>query len=361
MDAVIALCEKLGGRRARRSAPSPTRAGCASCAAASCVGDMPVRALVDDCPLYDLEPEQPAEPIYPAAAADARAGHGASRDPARAAQLAEHRLAPAAVRAVRLDRAVAHGAPRPQQADAAVLALPDGAALAVSIDCNGRRVAADPYRGAIEAVLECASNLACVGRRAARDDQQPQLRQPREAPYRLAADRGRPRPGRGMQGAERTDRRRQRLALQRGSDRPDLSHAGDRDGRPHARRTAGGQGRASPPRATRSRSRGPSGRRWPRASSPSSTASRSRARSRRSTSRRSAPRRPRSATRSARARSPAPTTSRRAAWRSPWPSAAWRGTSARASISAAPAERTTCSARAPAASCSARPRRHSMS
>ncbi len=33
----------------------------------------------------------------------------------------------------------------------------------MSIDCNGRRVAADPYRGTIEAVLECASNLACVG------------------------------------------------------------------------------------------------------------------------------------------------------------------------------------------------------
>ena len=35
--------------------------------------------------------------------------------------------------------------------------------LAVSIDCNGRRVAADPYRGTIEAALECAANLACVG------------------------------------------------------------------------------------------------------------------------------------------------------------------------------------------------------
>ncbi len=33
----------------------------------------------------------------------------------------------------------------------------------MSIDCNGRRVAADPYRGTIEAVLECAANLACVG------------------------------------------------------------------------------------------------------------------------------------------------------------------------------------------------------
>ena len=38
-----------------------------------------------------------------------------------------------------------------------------GAPWRVSIDGNGRRVAADPYRGTVEAVLECASNLACVG------------------------------------------------------------------------------------------------------------------------------------------------------------------------------------------------------
>ena len=47
-----------------------------------------------------------------------------------------------------------------------MLALePDGGsgALAVSIDGNGRRVACDPYTGAVEAVLECARNLACVG------------------------------------------------------------------------------------------------------------------------------------------------------------------------------------------------------
>ena len=36
-------------------------------------------------------------------------------------------------------------------------------AIAVSIDGNGRRVAGDPYRGAVEAVLECSANLACVG------------------------------------------------------------------------------------------------------------------------------------------------------------------------------------------------------
>jgi phosphoribosylformylglycinamidine synthase len=59
---------------------------------------------------------------------------------------------------------------RPEQADAAVLVLdatpgadPNRPAIAASIDGNGRRVAVDPYRGAIEAVLECSANLACVG------------------------------------------------------------------------------------------------------------------------------------------------------------------------------------------------------
>src|SRR5204863_8573824 len=58
---------------------------------------------------------------------------------------------------------------RPGASDAAVLVLdPEPAdgprpAIAVAIDGNGRRVAADPYRGAVEAVLECSANLACTG------------------------------------------------------------------------------------------------------------------------------------------------------------------------------------------------------
>src|SRR5205807_7059049 len=52
---------------------------------------------------------------------------------------------------------------RPEEADAAVLALPDGSALAVSIDGNGRRVACEPRAGAAEVVYECAANLACCG------------------------------------------------------------------------------------------------------------------------------------------------------------------------------------------------------
>jgi phosphoribosylformylglycinamidine (FGAM) synthase-like enzyme len=39
----------------------------------------------------------------------------------------------------------------------------DEASIAASIDGNGRRVAVDPYRGAVEAVLECSANLACTG------------------------------------------------------------------------------------------------------------------------------------------------------------------------------------------------------
>ena len=35
--------------------------------------------------------------------------------------------------------------------------------IAVAIDGNGRRVACDPYAGTVEAVLECAQNLACSG------------------------------------------------------------------------------------------------------------------------------------------------------------------------------------------------------
>jgi phosphoribosylformylglycinamidine synthase subunit PurL len=166
------------------------------------VGDMPVRALVDDCPLYDLTPERPAAPIYAPPTATL-----AVEAPPREALLALLRSPNIASRrplfeqydAIVQSRTVR----RPEQADAAVLALDpdlidehqhhdpsaagggDGAAsvygedrretpvsperdrsipgLAVSVDCNGRRVAADPYRGTIEAALECAANLACVG------------------------------------------------------------------------------------------------------------------------------------------------------------------------------------------------------
>ena len=130
------------------------------------VGDMPVAALVDDCPLYDLEPEEPAEPHLPRSARRASTRTPTPREHAAGpAGLAERGLQALRVRAVRLivgSRTVR----RPEAADAAVLQLSDdggSGAIAVSIDGNGRRVACDPYTGAVEAVLECARNLACVG------------------------------------------------------------------------------------------------------------------------------------------------------------------------------------------------------
>jgi phosphoribosylformylglycinamidine synthase II len=137
------------------------------------VGDMPVEALVDDCPLYDLEPAAPETQVYPAPVAmvdsddpqvllPALLGSGniASRRP-----LFEQYDSVVQSRTVR----------RPEQADAAVLQLhpehkadpastgPGPPGIAVAIDGNGRRVACDPYTGTVEVVLECAANLACVG------------------------------------------------------------------------------------------------------------------------------------------------------------------------------------------------------
>jgi phosphoribosylformylglycinamidine synthase len=123
---------------------------------------MPVRALVDDCPLYDLRPEKPITPIY--APPKATLAKDATPREALLALLRSPNIASRRPLFEQYDAIVqSRTVRRPEQADAAVLALADGSGLAVSIDCNGRRVAADPYTGTVEAVLECAANLACTG------------------------------------------------------------------------------------------------------------------------------------------------------------------------------------------------------
>ena len=126
------------------------------------VGDLPVTALVDECPAYDLEPLEATVPVYPAP----EPMLNGELDPGAtllallgSANLASRRWAFEQYDCVVGSRTVR----RPEQADAAVLMLESGGAIAVSIDGNGRRVAVDPYRGAVEAVLECSANLACVG------------------------------------------------------------------------------------------------------------------------------------------------------------------------------------------------------
>ncbi len=172
------------------------------------LGDMPVRALVEECPVYELQPARPTAPLYPAPAAVLARG----TDPRATllALLACPNLASRRPLYEQYDALVqSRTVRRPGEADAAVLVLPaeSGAAgaqggkkrggggagvlaaapgpssrspgsgepqggedvpaaapgLAVSIDGSGRRVAADPYRGTVAVVLECAANLACVG------------------------------------------------------------------------------------------------------------------------------------------------------------------------------------------------------
>ena len=164
------------------------------------VGSMPVRALVDDCPLYDLQPGKPMGTTYPAPQAllppqppqgdvsgqrtmvGGWTGNQLLLALLSSANIASRRPLFEQYDAIVQSRTIR----RPEQADAAVLAIrslgdravPSAAeasegsegkfggaipGIAVSIDCNGRRVAADPYTGTIAAVLECASNLACVG------------------------------------------------------------------------------------------------------------------------------------------------------------------------------------------------------
>jgi phosphoribosylformylglycinamidine synthase II len=179
VGAVLELCEKweVGG------APIGTVTDTLQMRifkAGQLVGCMPVRALVDDCPLYDLKPVKPQG--TPFRAPKALISKKITPSEALLALLSSANIASRRPLFEQYDAVVqSRTVRRPEQADAAVLRIvPHGAprvvdglhdtsgpvpGIAVSIDCNGRRVAADPYTGTVAAVLECASNLACVGAR----------------------------------------------------------------------------------------------------------------------------------------------------------------------------------------------------
>ncbi len=187
VPAVLALCEKWEVGGAAIGTVTETRR-MRIFDGERLVGEMPVRALVDECPLYDLQPARPTAPIY--ATPEATLAPDAPPRETLLALLRSPNIASRRPLFEQYDAIVqSRTVRRPAQADAAVLMLrpesrgeeagegkgsaseeaaPDGSrtatpALAVSIDGNGRRVAADPYRGTIEAALECAANLACVG------------------------------------------------------------------------------------------------------------------------------------------------------------------------------------------------------
>src|SRR3984885_2627161 len=126
------------------------------------VGEMPVAALVDGCPLYDLEPAEPEGWIYGNRATLAA---GVAAEDELLALLASPSIASKRWAFEQYDSVVgSRTVRRPGAGGGAAPPLPEaGNAIAVSIDGNGRRVACDPHAGTIEAVLECTQNLACVG------------------------------------------------------------------------------------------------------------------------------------------------------------------------------------------------------
>ncbi|MEA2470722.1 MAG: phosphoribosylformylglycinamidine synthase subunit PurL [Thermoleophilaceae bacterium] len=164
LDAVVAVCRKWEVRATTIGAVTDSRRF-RVLADGELVGDLPVDVLVDDCPTYALEPERPSEPVYPMP--PRRLREGASAEETLLALLSAPTVASKRWTYEQYDSIVgSRTVRRAGAADAAVLQLaPDGGsgAIATAIDCNGRRVACDPYTGTVEAVLECARNLACAG------------------------------------------------------------------------------------------------------------------------------------------------------------------------------------------------------
>ena len=282
------------------------------------VGEMPVEALVDGCPLYDLDPAEPEGWIYGnRATLDSEAGSAETllallSSPSVASkrwafEQYDSVVGSRTVRRPGVGRRRGPAAARVRQRDR-------------RLDRRQRPPRRlRPLRGDGRGGARVRPEPRLRRRRAARPDQLPQLRQPREAGHRLAARPLGQRPRRRLHGARRPGRRRQRLPLQRGapkarSTRPRWSawsaSCPTRRGSPAA---------PSPPRATRSPCSAPSPPPSPARSWRSCAASSTRG-CRSPTSPRSPPPARSSATRSAPAGSPPPTTSATAASPAPWPS-----------------------------------------
>ena len=204
------------------------------------VAAIPGQRLVDDCPIYDPEAREGADAqarraARPTAAPEADL-HGALELLLDTPNLASKRWV-----YEQYDSTVQASTVLGPGGDAGVLRVPGTAfGLAVTVDCNNRLVALDPYEGGKAAVAEAARNIACTGARAARDHRLPQLRQPREARGLLSVSRGLPRHRRRVPRVRHPGDRRQRQLLQREPDRRRGSDADRRHGGPaRARRRPG--------------------------------------------------------------------------------------------------------------------------
>ena len=128
------------------------------------VGDIPVAALTDGCPAYDVPRTRPArladQPLPAQPVADPTAALGSL--------LGSTAIASRRWITRQYDQLVGSGTVLRPGGDAAVVRLlPSGRAIAVALDGNGRRTSLDPRRGAAAAVCEAARNVACTGARPA--------------------------------------------------------------------------------------------------------------------------------------------------------------------------------------------------
>ena len=129
------------------------------------VGDIPVSALTDDCPRYEVERVRPArlrdEPLP-------HATTGSDPDVALRALLGSVEVGSRRWVFRQYDHLVGSGTVVRPGGDAAVVRLtPSQRAIAISLDGNGRRTSLDPRRGGMSAVCEAARNVACTGARPA--------------------------------------------------------------------------------------------------------------------------------------------------------------------------------------------------
>jgi phosphoribosylformylglycinamidine synthase len=127
------------------------------------VAAIPGQPLVDDCPVYEPESRESAETRVRRAA---RPADAAPVDPQ--ASLVRLLDAPniASKRWVfeQYDSTVQAATVIAPGGDAGVIEVPGtGFGLALTVDCNARLVALDPYEGGQAAVAEAARNIACTG------------------------------------------------------------------------------------------------------------------------------------------------------------------------------------------------------
>jgi phosphoribosylformylglycinamidine synthase len=129
------------------------------------VAAIPGQRLVDDCPVYHPDAAESQE------AAARRAAGPPARLPAPLPHALEQLLDSPNIASKRwvyeqYDSTVQASTVIAPGGDAGVLRVPGtGFGLAVSVDCNARLVALNPYEGGKAAVAEAARNVACTGAR----------------------------------------------------------------------------------------------------------------------------------------------------------------------------------------------------